>query len=518
MSRVGRVTLLLLGPALLAVVAVVLLRQALLGAPMRDVAEQRLSATFGQPVSIGRLSLAFFPRVAVSGEEIQIGDPAVQAPSLAVARVLIAPRLISLFSGPVVVEAIQLDGFAVSVLRDHKGGWHVPAATPAQGQDEASGLIVERLHVANGAIRVFDELEDGTTRESASIDDIEADVSIAEGGLRLAPVTGHIDGSTIAGEARADGRAVHLRFAAEQIEDADLPAYLGLLGSERPALLQLPEPAAASIDLRVDRATARLAGSGRLRAPQVVLAPLHLEQFDAPFKIDGARLTFEPTAFRLYGGTHTGRVDIRFGAGAPRWSIDSRVTDVHVARFLTALAGADQRIEGTAAVEAAVSGRLNDRLASSITGQARLHIVDGVLHDFPLVAALNRALRLAEGDSADTRFRRLTATLALGNGRAVTDDLVVEAGHIRLRVTGRIGFDRSLDLRGTAVISAERSAQAIASIRELSGLRNPEGELEIPLTISGSADDPSIAVDLKAIIGKGMKDELMRRLRGLIRR
>jgi hypothetical protein len=59
---------------------------------------------------------------------------------------------------------------------------------------------------------------------------------------------------------------------------------------------------------------------------------------------------------------------------------------------------------------------------------------------------------------------------------------------------------------------------AIRSVRELSGLRNSSGELEIPLTISGTLDAPSFGLDLKAAIGKGIKDELMRRLRGIIKR
>jgi hypothetical protein len=52
----------------------------------------------------------------------------------------------------------------------------------------------------------------------------------------------------------------------------------------------------------------------------------------------------------------------------------------------------------------------------------------------------------------------------------------------------------------------------------LSGLRNSRGELEIPLTISGTLDAPSFGLDVKAAIGKGIKDELMRRLRGIIKR
>jgi hypothetical protein len=55
-------------------------------------------------------------------------------------------------------------------------------------------------------------------------------------------------------------------------------------------------------------------------------------------------------------------------------------------------------------------------------------------------------------------------------------------------------------------------------VRELSGLRNDRGELELPLTISGSLDDPSFGIDLQAVIGRSIKEELKRRIRDLFRR
>ena len=139
-------------------------------------------------------------------------------------------------------------------------------------------------------------------------------------------------------------------------------------------------------------------------------------------------------------------------------------------------------------------------------------------------------MRLAEGDSRDTRFERLSATLAFagrvartaadaaGPGHATTDDLVLQAREVRVEAAGRIGFDRSLDLAGVAVLSPERTARAIRSVRELSGLRNDRGELELPLTITGTLDNPSFGIDLKAVIGRSIKEELRRRIRDLFRR
>jgi hypothetical protein len=69
-----------------------------------------------------------------------------------------------------------------------------------------------------------------------------------------------------------------------------------------------------------------------------------------------------------------------------------------------------------------------------------------------------------------------------------------------------------------AVFSPERTAEAIRSVRELSVLRNESGELELPIRIAGTLDNPSFGIDLEAAITRSIKEELRRRFRGLLRR
>ena len=87
---------------------------------------------------------------------------------------------------------------------------------------------------------------------------------------------------------------------------------------------------------------------------------------------------------------------------------------------------------------------------------------------------------------------------------------------MRVEAEGRIGADRSLALRGRAVVSADRVARAVASVHEFARLKNSRGEIELPLTIAGSLDAPSISVDVTTALSKGLADEIRRRLRKLM--
>lgn len=499
------------------VMTIALLLRSLQDGDLRAGIEARLSASLGQPVSIGNIGVSLFPP-SLSSTDVRIGDTKVQAPALDVARVRILPRLRSLLSGDVIVEELTLDGFVVSVLRDQAGAWHVPNAVPAPSGGGGSGPSVETVRISNGRVRVFDGARGEELREASSIDDLSAEMRVEGGGLALSPITGRIGGAEISGEAGTDGSRVRLDFSAKKIADDDLPVFLRLLGSDRPEFLRLAEPASASVVLRVDRRTSQLSGKGALKAPRVRLEPLQLDKFEAPFTIQGSRLVFQPMTFALYSGTHDGGVTVRLSDSPPQWITDNRVKNLDAGDFLKALNGSDQRLDGTASVTAALRGRVGEPLDRAMSGNMQMTVTDGVIRDFPMLAAFNRALRLADRAEGDTKFERLSGTFAIAAGQATTEDLVLQAAHVRAEVKGRIGVDHSLALRGVAVLSPERSAEAIRSIRELSALRNDSGEVELPLTISGTLEAPSFGLDLAAAMQKGLKNELQRQFRRIIRR
>jgi uncharacterized protein involved in outer membrane biogenesis len=513
----------------IAALAVLLaIRGSLISDYVREIAESRLSTALGQPVSIGQLGFSLTPRPAFTGADIRVGDSAQQAPAVSLDRVEVFPVLRSFFRGPIHITEVSLDGFTISLLRDAEGRWRAPAVFPAPIRstfapggatvDKAGGSIdIDRVRVAGGRLLIFDVGMDGAIRERSRIDDMRTELVTTPGGLRLAPLTGRVGGAEISGEAETDPQSVRLNFSAPAIRDADLAALFGLLAASRPAVVRIEEaaPAAASVSVSIDRATSRLTGSGTLRAPSLTIEPLRLQQLNAPFVIQGNQLTFTPTTFTINGGSHEGRFTLTLG-DTPAWAMDGVVRDLDMGALLDTIAGRDAKLDGRGRIDAKLKGRFEPGFLTRMEGGSRLVVSNGVLHDFPLLAAVNRALRLSQGDGQDTRFEELTASLAIARGTATTDDLVIQAGHLRALLGGRIGFDRSVDLRGRAIVSAERVAAGVDSVRELARL-SKGGEIIVPLTITGSLDAPKFNIDVGSIIREGVVDELKRRLQGLFK-
>lgn len=520
----------------LAAAGLVTLRATLDPEVVRRAAETRLSALLGQPVSIGGVHVSLLPVPALIGTQVLVG-PEREAPDLALRRIRIVPRLGSLFRRSYVIREITLEGLTVRVVREPLGRWKFPPVMPVPGGDEASQVVIERVRLRGGRVRVWQFSPRDGMHETSSIDDVEGEAVADAAGLRISPIRGRVGGAAIAGEAVLDAQAARLDFSMADIKDGDLGAVLGLAAADPPASLRLTKPAAASMSIRIDRQRFRLSGTGSLRAPETAVESVRLHGLEAPIKTDGVKLTFDPTTFTMYGGTHRGSVTIDLSKTPARWSLDGRVSGVDVSDFLRDFTGRDQRLDGTASAAPALRGSVGEPIPQTLDGRMQVDVVNGVIREFPLLIAINRALGLAEGDARDTRFERLSATLmfeprvfmssggrslsaaeAFAPGYATTDDLVLQARDARVEAAGRLGFDRSLDLAGQAVLSPEKTASAIRSVRELSGLRNDRGELELPLTITGTVDNPSIRIDLKTVVGRSIKEELRRRLRGLFRR
>ncbi len=491
----------------LAALALVLaIRGSLVADFVREIAESRLSTAVGQPVAIGRLGFSLMPRPAFRGTDIRVGDAAQQAPAVSLDRVEVFPVLRSFVQGPIRVTEVSLDGFTVSILRDANGRWRVPAVFPAPTRGAGGGIGIDRVRVAGGRLVIFDVGANGALRERSRIDGMRTELLVGPQGLRLAPLTGRVGGAEISGEAETDPQSVRLDFSASAIRDADLPALFGLLAASRPAVLRVDEPAAASVSVRIDRATSGLRGSGTLRAPALTIEPLRLQQLDAPFVLETTQLTFAPTTFTINGGSHQGRFTLTLG-DAPAWAMDGRVHDLDVGALLDTVAGRDAKLDGRGRIDAELKGWFEPGFLTRMGGGARLVVSNGVLHDFPLLATVNRALRLSEGDGQDTRFEELSASLAIARGTATTGDLVIQAGHLRTVLSGEIGFDRSVNLRGRAIVSAERVAAAVDSVHELARLRKASGEIVLPITITGSLDAPKFDIDVGRVILEGEVDE-----------
>jgi uncharacterized protein involved in outer membrane biogenesis len=498
---------------------------------LRLVAERQLTTIMGEPVTIGRMSLSLFPVPAVTGTDVRIASaPADGAPGVSVRAVRILPQWRTLLSRPVVIDAVQIEGLTVMVRRDRERRWILPGppAPPASGGGAFGGVpglpgggasetvAVHRVRLRDGRIAIVDDVlrTPAGSAEVAAITGIDADLEQRPGGGGTLSMHGALGGSVLTGNVAMGPEGLSASLQSPSLSAQDLPAlFAGLLGSSAPAGLAIAGDAPLDVTMQVARDTGALTATGRLGAARVQFGTLAITNLAAPFRLAEDVLVVKPLTFSTYGGSERGTLQVWPRRTPTAWTLDTRLEGLDINAFLSANTTAVDRLLGTGQLVGRLRGSTDLPVERHTSGTVGVVLSNGVIRNFALLAAINRALHITGGDAKDTRFERLSATLALAGGTIRTDDALLTAGELTATAAGTISPERTIDMTGRAVFSREASARMIASVKEISGARNPRGEVEVPFTISGSVEAPAFAIDTQQILGRAIRKEIERNIR-----
>ena len=262
------------------------------------------------------------------------------------------------------------------------------------------------------------------------------------------------------------------------------------------------------------------AAAGKASIERVKFGTFVLDGMSSQFRFEKGVFTLDPFAFTFFGGKQQGSVAIDLSQPAPVYTIKSTLAGLDVNRALSATTTMKDFLLGNGSVTTDVkgSGSSAPAIEKSLAGTVKFQLVNGVIKNFPLLARINEALGITEGNDKDTKFESLSGTAAIGGGKAKTNDLLLKAGEITTRGGGVMGFDQSLDFKLKAVVSAAKSAQLLGKLGPLGGLRNSQGELEIPVTVSGTAQAPKYGVPVGAVAKKEVKEQIQKGLNKLLQK
>jgi AsmA protein len=110
----------------------------------------------------------------------------------------------------------------------------------------------------------------------------------------------------------------------------------------------------------------------------------------------------------------------------------------------------------------------------------------------------------------ETTFSDLSASFRVEGGKIRTESLRIISDKLGLSGKAAVGFDRTLDFRGSIRLSKEMSKRFRGKMGKF--LVGPEGEVEIPLILTGPLVSPAASLDTAAL-AKGAGERL---LKGLI--
>ncbi len=233
-------------------------------------------------------------------------------------------------------------------------------------------------------------------------------------------------------------------FFADQLDAAQLDRWLG--PRARPGLLaRFTGAGKSTADTRDrDAAIAGIAARGRLHISEIVLAPLHFEQFDGQAELAGRVITIRNAQADFFDGKVAGALDAALLAD-PSYQFQGRFDRVDLARLGRAMPSLNNHFAGTASATLTLSahGVGRDNLGRSIEGDGRLEARNAELRGLDFASLISGGNR----EFSPARFASAQGNFHIGGGGIEVADFILENLQGRFQAEGRIDFSHTLNLR-----------------------------------------------------------------------
>jgi uncharacterized protein involved in outer membrane biogenesis len=477
----------------LVLAAFVWARSILTGEVVRNAVAAQMARALGQPVQIGRLTATVLPRVTMQLHDVRIGEPA----RILVARLDVGTDVRALLS-----RRIE---HATAHVRDARIDLPLPAFRfRSRDAAQSRGAPVELVSVDR--IRL-DDVQVVSGGRSLGLD---AELASDGATVAIRQMTVSADRTTL----DVTGRMTDLEGPA-----GDLVVQAGSL--DFTALMPFVTDFArgATAPATPDAVGGRPTGDDRpglsisavIEAERALFGALGLDKLTGRARISVDAVTLESLRFGLFDGVFEGPLTLTL-ARTPGFRIDGRITGMSVASAL-AFAGVSEAITGRLSARVALSGTgfSAAEVLNGTRGSVRLDVNDGTVKNLGLVRSVVVATSMRAGAKSDFStagqhepFSRLAATLTVGGGTAVTNDLRFESPDVLWSASGRLRLDGTeVDLSGPLQLSEGLSKEAGPDLLRYT---REDGRVTLPVHVTGSLDNLSTTVNLGEALKRAIRN------------
>ncbi|HET6933474.1 MAG TPA: AsmA family protein [Candidatus Angelobacter sp.] len=254
----------------------------------------------------------------------------------------------------------------------------------------------------------------------------------------------------------------------------------------------------------------KMTGSGTVAIGTITYNDLVLNNTHANVNLDHGVVKLNPITADVYNGKETGSITIDLRPAQPVYNVNLKTEKVDANKLISSVSDLKQTLYGllSSNVNASFSSTSADTIARSLNGTLALNLSNGKLMKLDLLhelASVGKFLGSAVPSTPKgfTNLVSLTGNFDVKNGVAQTNNLkaVIDGG--TMAATGLVNLaDQSLNLKVSAVLNKALSQQVGGT--QVGGfmntaLANNQGELVIPVLITGTFQHPQVAPDLQQI-------------------
>jgi uncharacterized protein involved in outer membrane biogenesis len=253
----------------------------------------------------------------------------------------------------------------------------------------------------------------------------------------------------------------------------------------------------------------KMTGGGTVAIGVIQYDDLILNNAHTNVTLDHGLIKMNPVTADVYGGKENGNITIDMRPAQPVYTVNLKTEKVDANKLISSVSDVKQTIYGMLAsnVNASFSSSSSSNIARSLNGNLAINLTNGKLMNLDLLHELASVGKfLGNGFGSPKNFTdlvQLTGNFDVKNGLAQTNNLkaVIDGG--TLAAAGLINLaDQSLNLHLTAVLNKALSSQVGGT--QVGGfmntaLANNQGELVLPVIVTGTFQHPQVAPDVQQI-------------------
>jgi len=308
----------------------------------------------------------------------------------------------------------------------------------------------------------------------------------------------------------ANFQAPHLTFAlaADKINVTELQKLVAA-GKPAPAkkaeaswsLVPTAEAAPAPQPSFLDTAT----GSGTITVGSLVYDRTDLTNVHSNVNLNRGVMQLSPLTAQVFGGQISGSITADLRHEPSSFAVNAKLSGADANQLLTAVANMKDSVYGTlnATMNQTFSTPASGDVAQTLNGPFSLTLTNGKLAKLDLVNELGKIAKFGGGGKGYTAVSSMSGTFDVRSGVANTNDLKAALDVGAMAATGTINLvNEALALHLTAVLDKAFS-QSVGGTGVggylTTALGNKNGELVLPVIISGTMSHPVVAPDVQKI-------------------
>ena len=390
-----------------------------------------------------------------------------------------------------------------------------------------SGEVAFDLHVS-GPVKPEDQLAvigSGKLRKallrtpslSKPVSIQNADMQFSQGSVKLTNLTASLGSTNARGRVSISNfRMPRLTFAlsADKINVSELEQIIGKVDREK-APQKHRANASWNLVPRADASPApqprpgflqTVTGSGTIAAGTIVYQRTVLTAVRSDVTLNHAVIELNPITSQVFGGQESGSITVDTRARPMTCAVKARLSKVDANQVLSSISSVKDKLYGTlnAATDVTFATPPSGDIMPTLNGSVIVSLADGKLMKLDLPAELAKIGKFGGvTPKGYTAISQMSGSFTLRNGVAQTNDMKGALDIGTMSANGSMNLlNQELEVHVIAVLNRQFS-QSIGGTAVggylTTALSNKDGELVLPVLITGMMNRPLVAPDLQQI-------------------